>query len=320
MKIKYTSVFESSENYERSRIPCIVCTSKNTLIGCCELRQTESDWAVIDIGMKKSYDEGVTWTERKILVSGGGENTVNNPVLIADGDTLHFLYCVNYSRVFYMKSSDEGESWSQAKELTRTLRELTGDFSWTCVATGPCHGIRLDTGRLVVPLWFAYNEQDKKSHHPSLIAVMYSDDSGGSWNMGRLFKELRDASEFSIAQIKQRLVASIRHEGENHCRAVAAVNEDCDIENMRFADNLADPVCCAGLCVGDNELLFTNCDSTEKRENLTLKRLDENFNTKEAVVICEKGGYSDIAVSSLTNTAFILREYEKLLYFTAVEL
>lgn len=319
MKIIETSVFEAACGYERARIPGIVCTDRGNLIAYCELRRSDSDWAVIDIGMKKSSNGGKNWSERKILVSGEGKNTVNNPVMITDGSTLHFLYCLNYCRVFYMKSTDEGESWSEKRELTNSIRQQTGEFFWSCIATGPTHGIRLSSGRLLVPVWLSYNKEDAKSHHPSVVCVMFSDDSGESWKLGEISSSLCDGSEFCIAEIDSAVVANIRHEGDKKCRAVADIDSLCAIKNIRFDENLPDPVCCAGLCSAGEVLLFSNCASDKSRTALTLRKLKKDGSILESLLISGKGGYSDVAASPDKKTVYILYEYEKILICAAAE-
>ena len=44
-------------------------------------------------------------------------------------------------------SRDEGESWEEPREITGQVKKPSG----TWYATGPCHGIQLAGGRLVVP-------------------------------------------------------------------------------------------------------------------------------------------------------------------------
>lgn len=306
-KLKSVTVF-NEKNYERARIPGIVTLCSGTVVAYCELRKSDSDWAVIDIGMKKSTDGANTFGELHILVSGGSD-TVNNPVMIADGDILHFLYCVNYRRVFYMKSTDEGESWSEPCELTAEIKAQTGNFFWSCIATGPCHGISLATGELLVPVWLAYNRDDEKSHHPSVIAVLYSSDRGKTWKIGKISDELCDPSEFSVASLPDgRIFANIRHEGSEMCRAAAAVSKEADIENIILCKNLPDPVCCAGFVSYKNGFLFSNCESTAERENLTLKRLSDNFEVTDSLLLSKDGGYSDIAISPCKRKAYILCE------------
>lgn len=321
MKITHSTVFENAEGFDRARIPGIVCTDKGTLIAYCELRQTSDDWSVIDIGIKRSTDGGRTWSQREIAVSGVGRNTVNNPVMIADGETLHFLYCLNYHQVFYRKSTDEGQTWTKEKELTSQIKEHTDSFFWSCIATGPTHGIRLLSGTLVVPCWLAYNREDNTSHHPSVITVLYSEDKGESWKTGKINDTLVDPSEFSVAQLKNgKAFAVIRHEGDKKCRATAEISSDFSLENITCRENLIDPVCCAGLISTGDNLLFVNCNSSEKRENLTLKKLDADFSVCEELFLSKEAGYSDIALSADGKTAYILFEKEKRLEFISVDI
>lgn len=320
MKILHTSVFEDAEGYERARIPGIVCTDNGKLIAYCELRRSDSDWAVIDIGMKKSSDGGKTWSERKILVSGENKNTVNNPVMITDGDTLHFLYCVNYKRVFYMKSTDEGESWTDKTELTDSLRRNAEDFFFSCIAVGPTHGIRLSSGRLLVPIWMAYNKEDEKSHHPSVISVIFSDDRGKSWKTGKIFDGLSDPSEFAVAEIRGEIIASIRHENRDRFRAMGKISADGEIYDVRLTEFLPDPVCCGGLFSYENELLFSNCASETDRENLVLRRLTADMRETDSILISKDAGYSDVCAELSGKTAFVLYEKQKQLILTAVSL
>ena len=321
MKITGCSTVFSHGNYERARIPGIVTLPSGTIVTYCELRQSSDDWAVIDIGMRKSRDGGESFSDLKILVSGEGRATVNNPLMIADSNTLHFLYCINYRQVFYMKSTDEGDRWSSPRELTDDIKAQTRGFFFSCIATGPCHGICLSDGTLLVPVWLAYNKEDEKSHHPSVIALLYSHDKGESWCVGKISDELSDPSEFSVAQLPDgRIFANIRHEGRENCRAVAEINEDFSIESIRFCENLPDPVCCAGFLSYKNGFLFTNCNSVSEREGLTLKRLDCDFNTEEELLLCEDGGYSDVSLSPDGKKAYVLSEYGKNLELLVIEI
>lgn len=311
-------VFGKATGYYRARIPGIICTEKGALLAYCELRNSDSDWAVIDIGVRKSTDMGESWSELKIPVSGNKKDTVNNPLMIADGNVIHFLYCLNYKRVFYMKSTDEGESWTMPRELTDSIREQTGDFFWSCIATGPTHGIKTADGALFVPIWLAYNKEDEKSHHPSVISVLYSYDGGESWKIGEIFDGLQDASEFCIAETKAGVVANIRNENTEGCRAVGEITSAGRIHNVKFVPQLIDPVCCAGMCSAGDRLLFTNCADEERRINLTLKVLDESFNIQNSILLSEVAGYSDACTSYDKSTVFVLYEKEREIFFVKV--
>lgn len=321
MKIIKTSTVFSPEGYERVRIPGIVTLSSGTIIAYCELRKSDSDWSVIDVGMRKSRDGGNTFSDTKILVSGKGTDTVNNPVMISDGETLHFLYCVNYRRVFYMKSTDEGDSWTPPRELTDGIKEQTGDFFWSCIATGPCHGICLSDSTLLVPVWLSFNKVDAKSHHPSVIALLYSRDKGKSWELGAISDVLTDPSEFSVSELPDgRIFANIRHESEKKCRAAAEINGDFSLCSIRLCESLPDPVCCAGFIAFRDGFLFTNCSCPSERKNLTLKLLTPDFDVTDELLLSEDGGYSDISLSPDGKRAFVLFEKGKNLELCIIEL
>jgi sialidase-1 len=115
---------------------------------------------------------------------GRSEQTVNNPVAILDPKTgrIEFLYCVNYSRCFSMRSLDDGLTWSQPVEITSSFEPFRSQYDWNVIATGPGHGIALESGRLVVPIWLAYGKSG--AHAPSATGTITSDDSGKSWQAG----------------------------------------------------------------------------------------------------------------------------------------
>ncbi|MEM9673614.1 MAG: sialidase family protein, partial [Bacteroidota bacterium] len=115
--ITFTDLFTAgTDNYRTYRIPGIITTTQGTLLAWCEARRDQSDWADIDIVLRRSTDNGQSWSDPQLLVDvpqelaqeiastpdavtdyGSPGNTANNPVMIADtnGD-IHFLYCVAY--------------------------------------------------------------------------------------------------------------------------------------------------------------------------------------------------------------------------------
>ncbi len=112
--------------------------------------------------------------------------TYNNPVLIADRDgTVHMLFCLEYMRCFYQRSTDDGESWSAPVEITDTFEAFHSAYPWKVLATGPDHGIQLKSGRLVVPVWLSTGTGGN-AHRPSVTATIYSDDQGKTWQAGEI--------------------------------------------------------------------------------------------------------------------------------------
>ena len=287
-------VEKAVQDYRDFRIPGIVATDKGTLLRYCECRRPGGDWADIDIKVARSEDEGKSW-ETVLLIKSGG-NTMNNPVMFADGDQLVFLYCKNYKEIWKRVSLDDGKSFGEAE---RVDFESGVDFFYNVVALGPGHGI-VHRGRLIVSAWFAFNEEYEKSHHPSFCTTFYSDDRGMTWRVGELIfsDELVNGSECALAvTADDELLISIRHEGEMKKRGLAVSADGISgWRELRFEDNLPDPVCMAGMTHRDGRIYHSNCDSESGRFNLTVKVSDDCFKTARSIPVSEYSGYSDIAL------------------------
>ena len=191
-------------NYNIYHIPGVVVTARGTVLVWCEARKRTagvSDWDDIRILLRRSTDDGKSWSAPNSVVSVEGPKrknplalrmknvdpngtTYNNPVLIADKDgTVHMLFCLEYERAFYQRSEDDGISWSKPVEITSTFDAFKKHYDWKVLATGPNHSIQLKTGRLVVPVWLSTGEGGN-AHRPSVTATIYSDDYGKTWKAG----------------------------------------------------------------------------------------------------------------------------------------
>lgn len=296
----------------RVRIPGVAALDSGELLVYYECR-AGGDWSAIDIGCQRSADGGKTWSETRVLASGKGRNAMNNPVMIADGPTVHFLYCENYKRLFYRRSADAGLTWSEPEELTDQIDAAVGNLPWTVLAAGPGHGVRLSSGRLLVPVWFGVNANDMFSHHPSFSSVLLSDNGGEHWFLGGKLGEdmAEDFSECCAAELPDgRVLVNIRNEAPEKLRRTALSADGGETWTAPvFDERLPDPTCCAGLCRAGNALLFTNCASKTARENLTVKKI-ENGEITEQLLISETGGYSDICYDPARQRAFVAFENE----------
>ncbi|NBY00714.1 MAG: exo-alpha-sialidase, partial [Planctomycetes bacterium] len=172
---KNTVFAANTDGIRLYRIPGVVVTTKGTVLAYCEARKNNaSDWGEIEVHLRRSTDGGKTWELQKKIAHSGvriegnptkkkdgeTEQTVNNPVAIVNRQTggIHFLYCVNYSRCFSMRSNDDGITWSKPVDITATFEPFRMKYNWNVIATGPGHGIQLKSGRLVVPIWLAYGK------------------------------------------------------------------------------------------------------------------------------------------------------------------
>ena len=290
-----TMVIEKAiADYTDFRIPGIVATNKGTLLRYCECRRSRSDWADIDIKVARSEDEGAHWETVLFIKSGG--NTLNNPVMFVNGEQIVFLYCKNYKEIWKRVSTDDGNSFGDAE---RVDFESSVNFFYNVVAVGPGHGI-VHNGRLLAPVWFAYNRENEKEHHPSFISTLYSDDDGITWRVGEpiLQNDLVNPSECALAvTAANEILISIRHEGNSKKRGLAKSADGISAwYALCFEENLSDPVCMGSMTHRNGRIYHSNCDSMTERKNLTIKISDDNFKTCRSLLVSDIGGYSDIAL------------------------
>ena len=188
--------------YPSYRIPALLVTPQGSLLAACEARKTRGDWGPIDILLRRSEDGGQTWSSPEKIADVAGTHqknpaalrqkladpaavTNNNPLLIADEKTgaVHLLFCQEYMRCFYRRSDDDGRTFSEPVEITAAFEPFRKRYDWKVLATGPGHGVQLKSGRLVVPVWLSTGTGGH-AHRPSVIATIYSDDHGATWQCG----------------------------------------------------------------------------------------------------------------------------------------
>lgn len=334
--VKRQALFTSGEGgYAHYRIPGIVVTKKGTILAYAEARKSlRGDWGTTDIVLRRSTDRGATWSPFRAIAEVPGpkgknpvavaqklgtdeEVTYNNPVAIADGKSgaVHFLFCLEYMRAFYMRSDDDGQTFSKPVEITAAFEGFRPEYPWKVLATGPGHGIQLRNGRLLVPIWISTGTGGH-AHRPSVNSTIFSDDSGQSWKRGEIaVPDTPDEvfpNETAAAQLSDgRVMLNVRTESKKHRRTVViSADGATKWSKPRFDPQLLEPICFGTLLsVGGRRLLFANPDTLEKtgataepgknrdRKNLTVQLSEDDGATWKTKRVIEPGwsGYSDLA-------------------------
>jgi sialidase-1 len=183
----------------------------------------------------------------------GESKTAHNAVLIGSPQTseVHFLYGRDYQRCFYSVSRDAGLTFSHPTEITAVFDQYRTEYPWVMIATGSGHGIRLRSGRLLVPVWFSSTRNQK----PTMVSIIYSDDNGNQWNRGPII--VRDGDGQGIDNPMEAVVVelqdgsvmmNVRNASPGQCRAVTSSPDGVNQWSpFRFDPQLREPFCMASI-------------------------------------------------------------------------
>jgi len=282
--------------YARYHIPGVVVTAKGTVLAWCEARKNGGDWDAIDLLLRRSTDDGKTWSEPRKIADVPGPKaknpvalrlkdvrpddvTYNNPVLIADrGGAVHFVFCLEYMRCFSARSDDDGKTWSKPTEITATFEKFRPAYDWKVLGTGPNHGIQLRTGRLVVPVWLSTGTGGN-AHRPSVTATISSDDGGKTWKTGDIAvsdtAEIINPNETVAVELANgSVMLNVRNESKANRRLVVVGKDGATgWGKPRFDEALKEPTCMAGMvrfpaktATDKNRLLFSNPDNLARAD------------------------------------------------------
>ncbi len=302
--------------YPKYRIPGVVVTKKDTVIIYCEARTGDNsdslasgnDWCKMDIFIQRSEDGGKTFGDRIYIAKGTRQAaTTNNPVMIVGNDnTLHILYCKNYSvkggGLWYRKSTDDGKTWTPE----RNISEFTQSTPHDAFAFGPTHGICTREGVLMTAIWLVPKGtgRDGKitSHGPNQAHVFYSEDNGETWKLtGRAST---NPNETAIAQLSDGSII-LNSRSSNNRRITTSPNGISNWTTTYADETLIDPGCCGGMVTVDlpglpYAHLFVNCASQSARDHVTLRvSFDDCITWEKSILLDEyNGGYCDVAVDS----------------------
>lgn len=302
--------------YACFRIPAIVKTERGTILAFAEARRKGcSDTGDIDLVLRRSGDGGKSWGPMQV-VWDSGDDASGNPAPVVDRETgaVWLLSTWNLGtdhesqiidrtsrdtrRVFVLHSTDDGLIWSEAREITSSVKLP----SWTWYATGPVHGIQLRTkpfrDRLVIPCDHIEAGTGKYFSH-----VIFSDDHGATWQLGGTTPQ-DQVNECTVAELSGgRLLLNMRNYDRARTNRKTSFSDDGGTSWSEIRDDprLVEPICQAALLEidlggGRQALGFLNPADARSRRNLELKVSRDRGDSWSLVETVHPGpaAYSDL--------------------------
>ena len=259
------------------RIPSLLRTPRGTLLAVAEARSAESDCKDKWLVLRRSEDNGTTWSPASILFKPqGAGQTGGNAVAVYDvvrgtamiifaiGDAAH---CNPTLWTLVTTSADEGLTWSNPTNISAQLGEWAGTLPGPGTAAQVPAGLP-HAGRILVPAHNGAYAND---------VVYYSDDGGVTWGVGDT--KLPKMDEAVLAVLNDGTV--LLNMRNNHlssckCRAVSrSTDGGMSFSAISYDATLISPVCQASMVTVGDALFFSNPASTSERVNITIRRSDD---------------------------------------------
>ncbi len=287
------------------RIPSLMTAANGDLLAAIDERVPscgDLKWSKdINIVLRRSTDNGQTWSEIERLVDYPFGESASDPSMILDKRTGEIFLFFNYMNLDtekdiyylkYIKSKDNGRSWSSPIDITSEITKPEWKQDFKFITSG--RGIQTKSGKLLHTLVNLRNG----------LHVFGSDDHGNSWylidtpvlpaNESKII-ELADGSWMINSRVNQKGIRYLHTSNDNGKTWVSTpdsllIDPGCNASIIRYTSVKA----------GDdkNRLLFSNAKTSNVRENMTLRiSYDEGKTWSEGKTIYSgKSAYSSLTV------------------------
>jgi sialidase-1 len=290
---------QGTGKYKNYRIPALIVTAKGTVLAFCEGREA-GDSGDIDILVKRSADNGKTWSEESV-VWNDQQNTCGNPCPVVDTETGRIWLFLTWNngkdpeskiinktsidtrKPYLCYSDDDGMTWSVPTDMVSTLKNPT----WGWYATGPGIGIQIQNGkfkgRLIIPANHSYDDPEGKIGGPHSYGshVLISEDHGKSWRMGQQIKP--GCNESQVTELNDgTLLMNMRSYNGKFSRAVSLSTDGGETWSaIRHDGQLTESVCQASILAygnykGNPLHLFSNPAVPSGRTHMTINTSCDN--------------------------------------------
>lgn len=287
------------------RIPAMVTAPNGDLIVAidervpsCEDLKWNND---INIVIRRSSDNGATWTDIETVVDYPIGKSASDPSMIVDSVTGAIFLFFNYmdldheKDIYYfkvIKSVDNGKTWSKPIDITSKITKPSWHNDFKFITSG--RGIQTSSGKLVHTLV----NLEKGLH------LFGSNDHGKNWYL--IDKAIKPGDESKIVELTDYTWMINSRVNNSGFRYVHTSTNHGNTWISNPDSSLIDPGCNASLIrytsvkKGDdkNRLLFSNAKMGNQRSNMTIRiSYDEGKTWSDGKSIYNEGSaYSSMSI------------------------
>lgn len=219
----------TTHNCQYYRIPAMIVANDNSIITAADMRYgSNGDLGnhKIDVAMRRSTDNGKTWSEQKIIAVGDGTSDAaygfGDPALVKtkSGRILCLMaagkasFWSGLKHIYCVSSDDNGKTWSEPRDIT-SATTYTDEVSGTkgtglfSLFTSSGKGLTTKDGRTM------FLAVCKKENSNSAVQdfVLYTDDEGETWTLAKA-PVYNGGDEAKLVQLSDgSILASVRQSG-----------------------------------------------------------------------------------------------------------
>ena len=267
--------------YTHYRIPAIAYTENGVLLAFANGMRDWHDGGDIDLLLKRSFDLGRTWEPTQLIKDAGADSFTGSCVVVDRNTNRVFLLAIlfpgdrcksikynlsnwpldEWPKVYLLTSDNDGLTWSEPRDITSIARPP--NTTWWCFAQ--MTGIQLRNGRLIIPVcWMTYPDK----HY--ITGVLYSDDSGETWQRGGSFDDL--TNEAAIVELPDGKILMNLRSFDSHApyrKATSSTDGGLSWEPVTTT-NIPDPFCQGALTESAGTVYLSNIYNSKERRNLVI--------------------------------------------------
>ncbi|EAR02402.1 sialidase family protein [Maribacter sp. HTCC2170] len=296
----------SNDSIACYRIPAIVTAPNGDLVATIDERVPscgDLKWSKdINIVMRRSEDNGKTWSKIETIVDFPFGKSASDPSMIVDRVTKEIFLFYNYMNldtekdIYYlhvMKSTDNGKTWSEPKDITAQIVKPEWHKDFKFITSG--RGIQTSTGKLL----HCMVNLDSGMH------LFGSDDHGETWYF--IDNPVSPANESKVVELVDgSWMVNARSNDKKGVRYVHTSSDEGKTWVTKAEHQLTDPGCNASIVRytsiknghDKNRLLFSNANSDKGRTNMTVRvSYDEGKTWSEGKTVYEgPSAYSSLTI------------------------